>query len=199
MKKWIIPGAIAFLLIGNACGSKDECGMDGTGCHGTKIVWCEDDNNNEPQEYDCKKDGLTCGQLDDGSYDCVVACKAAEVGKLVDTTCTDNATLDGFSCEISPNFLVINSGEGFFYQPKTMNCIHGCANDACIKLHPDEFNDCDENYVPSCAGTVISYCHKGKVETRDCNAKHESQWTCDYVDENAECVEIKEPEQPEES
>ena len=190
MKKLIIPGAIWFLAVCNACWMTDECGDAGSGCHDSYKVWCENGNDAEPLEYNCADDGLTCAQINNSEYDCVLPCSKSEIGLVVDAACKDSMTLDGFFCAENSHWLMANSGAHYYYQYDTMNCEHGCEDNACLKIHPDEYDSCNESYVPSCAGDVVGYCDGGTVRARDCRSEREDgdPLTCVVLDNDVTCM-----------
>ena len=190
MKKLIIPGAIWFLAVCNACWMTDECGAEGSGCHDSVKVWCENGNDAEPFEYDCAQEDLTCAQINNSEYDCVLPCSKSELGLVVDAACKDSMTLDGFFCAENSHWLMANSGARYYYQYDTMNCEHGCEDNACIKLHPDEYDSCNGSYVSSCAGDVVGYCEGGTVHVRDCSMEREDgdPLTCVVLGQDVDCM-----------
>ena len=189
MKKLIVPGAVWFLAVCNACWMTDECGAEGSGCHDSVKVWCENGNDAEPFEYDCAQEDLTCAQINNNEYDCVLPCSKSEVGLVVDAACKDSMTLDGFFCAENSHWLMANSGAHYYYQYNTMNCEHGCEDNVCIKLHPDEYDSCDGRYVSSCAGDVVGYCEGGTVHVRDCRMERKDgdPMVCVIIDNEATC------------
>ena len=194
MKKLIIPGAVCFLFVCNACWMTDDCGENGSGCHGSVNVWCEDGNNDAPMEYDCAEEGLSCARLTSGDYDCVLPCSKSEIGLVIDAACADPFTLEGFFCIENSAHMMANTGERYYYQFQTMSCSHGCLDNACVKLHLDEYEYCDSSYGSSCDGSVVGHCEDGLVHAYDCDADHSGQMTCGIINNEATCVEQCHPD-----
>lgn len=193
MKKWIIAGSVVFLCVCSGCWLTDDCGPNGSGCHDGIHVWCENGDYENPLEYDCTQEGLSCAQIESGDYACVVPCRSDEVGFYLDGECETADTLGGFFCRENSHYLMINSGEHYFYQYEQRLCEHGCSFGECITIHPDEYQRCDAQYGSSCAGTVMGFCRDGHVQAYECDPNFNGEWTCAIDNGEAVCAETCDP------
>lgn len=194
MKKLTLFGAIAFLFIANGCWITDDCGPSGSGCHNGVHVWCENGDYENPLEYDCRQDGLSCAQLEDDEYACVLPCDGEDDLHYLDGECLTPEVLEAYFCQLNSHYLLINGGEKYFYQLKQVTCDHGCYGGECLVIHPDEYLPCDANYGSSCSGSVVGFCNTDHiVEAYDCDPNRTGLQTCAIDREEAICADTCDP------
>ena len=163
----------ACLLLDN-----DECGETGTGCDNNRAIWCENGDYLNPLSYDCNEDNLVCvrDSTDKPPY-CALGCTEKKLGDIIVDGCEDPNTVKLFECKVNvaKRLLILNNtGATYYYEPRTEKCEHGCdpAAGDCIVIHPEEYKDCDDSYVPSCYNNVFGYCGTDKtVHATDCAAQ----------------------------
>ena len=197
MKKIIMPiGTLCFLCVANACFMQDECGPNGSGCEGSTMVWCENEDYENPLYYDCADDGLTCARLNSDMPECVMGCSGSEEGSVIADGCVDEYHVNLYECvrNSSHDIFMSNAGASYFYENRSETCEHGCdpGMGDCIFWHPDEFLPCSNDYIPSCQGDVLGFCgNDHTVHAYDCYA--DGGRTCDIVNGVADCADLCNP------
>ena len=166
MKK-LFAFVIAMIAACSCSSNNDTCDVTLTGCYDDIAVNCHY-GYSSVFDNDCRASGLVCAQKNQDRFDCATPCSAADVGKYAaEGFCQEDGVLATYVCRKN-QFSSTVSGARYYYESTTIKCPNGCVKGQCVKYHPDEGMECDNNYIGTCVDNVKSFCKMGTVASERC-------------------------------
>lgn len=99
-----------------------------------------------------------------------VACSAesCDAGTPAYTLCMTDEYGDEY--EIRRTCYEVEDGHHYFFNTDAIFCLHGCKDNACVKLIPDEGRPCSQyEFDEYCTNNMVVWCQNDVIYAKDCS------------------------------